>query len=64
VVIDGVFDAAAAGSIIFTAATELDVTAIAGVQTGMRRRLLRVVARRRLRPGDGATGERRRFLRQ
>jgi hypothetical protein len=45
VVIDDVFDAAAAGSIIFTA--------IAYVQAGVCRRLLRVVARRGLLPGDG-----------
>jgi hypothetical protein len=64
VVIDGVFDAAAAGSIIFTAATGLDVTAIAEAQAGVRRRLLRVVARRGLLPGDGARGARRRLRRR
>jgi hypothetical protein len=32
VTIEGAFDAAAAGSIIFTAATGLDVTAFAAVQ--------------------------------
>jgi hypothetical protein len=64
VVIDDVFDAAAAGSIIFTAATGLDVTAIADVQAGVRRRLLRVVARRGLLPGDVAMGARRRLLRR
>jgi len=40
VAIDGVFDAAAAGSIIFTAATGLDVTAIADVQAECASRLL------------------------
>ncbi len=34
-VIDGVFDAPAAGGIIFTAATVLDVTATADVQAGV-----------------------------
>ena len=40
VAIDGVFDAAAAGSIIFTAATGLDVTAFAAVQAERASRLL------------------------
>jgi len=64
VVIDGVVDAAAGGSIIFTAATGLDVTAIAEAQSGVRWWLLRVVARRGLLPGDGARGARRRLRRR
>ena len=54
VVIDGVFDAAAAGGVIFHAATGLDANAIAEVQACVRRRLLRVFVRRGLLPGDDA----------
>jgi len=50
VVIDGVFDAAAAGGVIFTAATGLEANAIAQVQAQVRRRLLRLFARRGLLP--------------
>jgi hypothetical protein len=53
VVVDGVFDAAA-GGLIFHAASGLDATAIADVQAGVRRWLLRVFARRGLLPGDDA----------
>jgi hypothetical protein len=53
VVVDGVFDAAA-GGLIFHAACGLDATAIADVQAGVRRRLLRGFARRGLLPGDDA----------
>jgi hypothetical protein len=41
VVIDGVFEPALAGGVIFRAATELDENAIAQVQERVRRRLLR-----------------------
>jgi hypothetical protein len=51
---DGVFDAAAAGGVIFTAASGLDATAIAQVQAQVRRRLLRAFVRRGLLPGDDA----------
>jgi hypothetical protein len=54
VVIDGVFDAAAAGGVIFTAATGVDAHAIAQVQAQVRRRLLRSFMRRGLLPGDDA----------
>ena len=54
VVIDGVFDSAAAGGVIFTAATGLDANAIAQVQAQVRRRLLRVFVRRGLLPRDDA----------
>ena len=54
VVIDGVFDAAAAGGVIFTAATGLEANAIAQVQAQVRQRLLRVFVRRGLLPGDDA----------
>jgi hypothetical protein len=54
VVIDGVFDAAAAGGVIVTAATGLDAHAIAQVQAQVRRRLLRSFMRRGLLPGDDA----------
>jgi hypothetical protein len=54
VVIDGVFDAAAAGGVIFTAASGLEATAIAQVQAQVRRRLLRAFVRRGLLPGDDA----------
>jgi hypothetical protein len=40
VIIDGVFDAATTGGIIFTAATGLDANAVADVQACVRRRLL------------------------
>jgi hypothetical protein len=53
-VIDGVFDTATTGGIIFTAATGLDANAIADVQAGVRRRLLRLFARRGLLPSDDA----------
>jgi hypothetical protein len=45
VVIDGVFDAVTTGGLTFTAATGLEANAIAYVQTGVRRRLLRYCAR-------------------
>ena len=54
VVIDGVFDTAAAGAIIFHAATALDPHAIAAVATQVRQRLLRLFVRRGLLPGDDA----------
>jgi hypothetical protein len=54
VVIDGVFDAAATGGGVFTAATGVDANAIADVQAGVRRRLLRVFVRRSLLPRDDA----------
>src|SRR2546428_4598635 len=54
VVIDGVFDAAAAGGVIFHAATGLDAQAFAAVQERVRQRLLRVVVRRGLLPADAA----------
>jgi hypothetical protein len=54
VVIDGVFDSAAAGGVIFHAATGLDANAIAAVQECVRRRLLRVFVRRGLLPEDAA----------
>jgi hypothetical protein len=47
-VIDGVFDAAAVGEVIFRAATGLEANAIAQVQAQVRRRLLRVFVRRGL----------------
>jgi hypothetical protein len=49
-----VFDAAAAGGIIFAAATGVDAKAIAQVRARVRRRLLRVFVRRGLLPGDCA----------
>jgi hypothetical protein len=48
VVIDGVFDAATKGGIIFRAATELEANAIAQVQAQVRRRLLRELDREHL----------------
>jgi hypothetical protein len=54
VVIDGVFDAAAAGGVVFHAATRIDANAIAKVQARVRRRLLHVFVRRGLLPGDDA----------
>ncbi len=54
VVIDGVFEPAPADSVVFRAATGLDANAIANVKAGVRRRLLRVFARRGLLPGDDA----------
>ena len=48
------FDAAAAGGVIFHAATGLDATAIAEVQAQVRRRLLRLFVRRGLLPADDA----------
>jgi hypothetical protein len=52
VVIDGVFDATTTGGIILTAATGVDANAIVQVQAQVRRRLLRVFARRGLLPSD------------
>jgi len=54
VVIDGVFDSATTGGVIFRAATELDANAIADVQACVRRWLLRVFVRRGLLPRDDA----------
>jgi hypothetical protein len=54
VVIDGVFDVAAAGAIIFHAASGIDANAIVWVQAQVRRRLLRVVVRRGLLPDGDA----------
>jgi hemerythrin-like domain-containing protein len=54
VVIDGVFDSATTGGVIFSAATGLDANAIAQVQGCVRRRLLRTFVRRGLLPGDDA----------
>jgi len=54
VVIDGVFDAATTGRIIFTAATVVDANAIVQMQAQVRRRLLRVFVRRGLLPRDDA----------
>ena len=54
VVIDGVFDDAAAGGVIFRAATGLDEHAFAAVQACVRRWLLRVFVRRGLLPRDDA----------
>jgi hypothetical protein len=54
VVIDGVFDAAATGGVVFHAATGLDATAIALVQAQVRRRLLRGFVRRGLLPDNDA----------
>ena len=48
------FVAATTGGIIFTAATGVDANAIADVQAGVRRRLLRVFVRRGLLPRDDA----------
>ena len=53
-VIDGVFESALAGGVIFGAATGLDATAIAEVQAQVRRRLLRLFVRRGLLPADDA----------
>ncbi len=54
VVIDGVFDATAAGGIVFHAAIGLGAPAVAAVQSCVRRRLLRSFVRRGLLPGDDA----------
>jgi hypothetical protein len=54
VLIDGVFESAPTGEIMFTAATWLDANAIADVQARVRRRLLSVVVRRGRPPGDDA----------
>ena len=54
VVIDGVFDAAAAGGVVFHAASGIDANAIAQVQAGVRRRLLRSFVQRGLLPDDDA----------
>jgi DNA-directed RNA polymerase subunit RPC12/RpoP len=56
VVIDGVFDAAARGAVIFHAATGLDAHAIAQMQAQVRRRLLRVFVRRGLLPAQWKHG--------
>jgi hypothetical protein len=53
VVVDGVFDAAA-GGLVFHAASGLDAHAVAQVQAQVRRRLLRGFVRRGLLPGDDA----------
>ena len=53
-VIDGVFEPATTGGIMFTAATGLDANAIVWVQAQVRRRLLRVFVRRGLLPRDDA----------
>ena len=54
VVIDGVFDAAPANGVVFRAAAGPEANAIADVQAGVRRRLLRVFVRRGLLPSDDA----------
>jgi len=54
VLIDGVFESAPTGGIMFTAATWLDANAIADVQARVRRRLLPVVVRRGRLPGNDA----------
>jgi hypothetical protein len=54
VVIDGVFEPAPAGAVVFREATGLDAPAFAEVQERVRRRLLRVGVRRGLLPGDAA----------
>ncbi|MGH7186023.1 MAG: transposase, partial [Pseudomonadota bacterium] len=54
VVIDGVFEATSAGSVVFHPATGLDGPAIATVQTKVRRRLLQSFVRRGLLAGDDA----------
>jgi len=54
VAIDGVFDAAATGGVVFTAATRIKANAIADVQACVRPRLLRVFVRRSLLPRDDA----------
>jgi hypothetical protein len=54
VVIDGVFDATTAGGVVFHTAAGLDAPAVAAVQACVRRRLLRVFARRGLLPGAAA----------
>lgn len=54
VVVDGVFDADAAGGVIFHPATELDARAIAMVQASVRQRLLRTLEHRGLLEPDEA----------
>jgi hypothetical protein len=54
VVVDGVFDATAAGGVVFHAAGGLDAPAVAAVQACVRRRLLRIFVRRGLLPSDDA----------
>ena len=54
VVIDGVFEPAPAGLVVFRPATGVDANAIAQVQACVRRRLLRTFVRRGLLPGDAA----------
>jgi Putative transposase len=54
VVIDGVFDSAATGGVVFHAATGLDAQAFAAVQECVRARLLRVFVRRGLLPAADA----------
>ena len=48
------FDATAAGGVVFHAAAGLDEPAVAAVQACVRRRLLRIFVRRGLLPGDDA----------
>ena len=54
IVIDGVFEPAPAGGVVFHAATGLDANTITDVQACLRRRLLRVFVRRGLLPRDDA----------
>jgi hypothetical protein len=53
-VIDGVFDSATMGGVIFTTVAGVDANAIAQVQAQVRRGLLRVFVRRVLLPSDDA----------
>jgi len=54
VVIDGVFDSAAAAGVVFHAAIGIDADAIAQVQAWVRRRVRRSFVHRGLLPGDDA----------
>ena len=54
VVIDGVFESATAGGVIFRAADGIDANAIAAMQEQVRRCLLRTFVRRGLLTGDDA----------
>ena len=54
VVVDGVFEAATTGGVVFHAAAGIDADAIAEVQACVRRRLLHVFVRRGLLSGDDA----------
>ena len=56
VVIDGVFDAAAADGVVVHAASGLGGNVIAAVQARVRQQLLPVVVQRSLLPDDGARG--------